>query len=73
MSGKIDERLTDTYLDSIDGVDILHAVKDDSAHFLEALVATHDAHGTSLDENVTLGQEFYGLITEVNTLGKKRI
>jgi hypothetical protein len=45
------------YLDVVDGVDVVHAVLDDVADLLEALVGTHDRHGVTLHQHVALGQQ----------------
>lgn len=48
-------------LDVVDGVDVLHAVLDDAAHLLEALVGPHDGDGAALHEDVGLGEQLEGL------------
>ena len=44
--------------DTIDGVDVLHAVEYDPADFFDGFEGTHDADGVSLHEDVALGEEF---------------
>ncbi|KAF4126568.1 Zinc-binding dehydrogenase [Geosmithia morbida] len=48
-------------LDVVDGVDVCHAVLDDAAYLLEALVGPHGRDGVAVDEDVGLGQELEGL------------
>ena len=42
------------YFDVVYGVDVTHAIVDDSAHFFEAFVASHAADCVALDENIAL-------------------
>ena len=43
------------YLDTVNGVDIFHAVQDYPADLLQALIGTHDTNGASLYQDVALG------------------
>jgi hypothetical protein len=44
-------------LDAVNGVDVLHAVDDNSPDLLQGLVRTHDTDGVALNKDVTLGQQ----------------
>ena len=49
------------YLDTVNGVDIFHAVQDYPADLLQALIGTHDTNGASLYQDVALGQQLNSL------------
>lgn len=46
------------YLDSVNGMYVLHTIQNNSSNFLKALVGTHNTDRAPLYENVALGQQF---------------
>jgi hypothetical protein len=49
------------HLDVIDRMDVLHAILNYSAQFLQSLVATHAGNSVSLDQDIASGQQFQRL------------
>lgn len=45
----------------VDRVNVLHAVENDLAHFLQSLVTSHRSNRVTLNEHVTLGKQFDSL------------
>lgn len=56
-------------LDVVYGVDVVHAVFNDSSHLFQTFVSTHGADSVSLHEDVGAGKKFEGL--ERGTVGSK--
>lgn len=54
-----------TYLDPVNGMNVLHAINHDPSYFLEILVFAHGRDGVSLDKDVAVRQEFDSLRREV--------
>lgn len=52
---------TQTYLDTVNWVYVLHAVKHNPPHFFQSLVRTHHTDGASLHQDIALRQELDGL------------
>lgn len=44
----------------VDGVDVVHAVDNDPAHLLQALVGPHARDSVTLDHDVALGEQLHG-------------
>ena len=44
------------HLYSVDGVDVLHAVENDSPNLLQGLIRAHDADSVTLYEHITLSK-----------------
>jgi hypothetical protein len=50
-----------THFNAVNWVDVVHAIDDNPADFLQLLVATHSRHGVSLYKHVTLCQKLNSL------------
>lgn len=48
------------FFDVVDGVDVVHAIFDDSSHFFQALVSSHGADRVALHEDIGVGEQLQG-------------